>query len=207
MDITERKQREIELLEAYKKIKQLQSQLEAESAYLQAEIKLEHNFDNIIGQSEPLKYVLHRVEKVAPQDSAVIILGETGTGKELIARAVHQLSGYSARPLVKVNCAALPSSLIESELFGREKGAFTGAATTQIGRFELANNSTIFLDEIGEVPLTLQAKLLRIIESGEFERLGTLVHFTQMPELSRPPTGTSKRKSGRSASGRIFGTG
>ena len=172
MDITNRKQAETELLAAYKEIKQLQSQLEAESIYLQDEIKLEQNFDNIIGQSEVLKYVLHRVELIAPQDSAVLVLGETGTGKELVARAVHQLSARSDRPLVKVNCAALPEDLIESELFGREKGAFTGATTTQIGRFELANNSTIFLDEIGELPLNLQAKLLRVLDSGEFERLG-----------------------------------
>lgn len=172
MDITDRKQVELELQKAYEEIKQLQSKLEAESAYLQDEIKLEHNFENIIGQSEPLKYVLNRVQMVAPQDSAVIILGETGTGKELIARAIHQLSARSGRPLVKVNCAALPDDLIESELFGREKGAYTGAMTTQAGRFEIANNSTLFLDEIGELPLSLQAKLLRVLESGKFERLG-----------------------------------
>jgi PAS domain S-box-containing protein len=166
MDITE-------LQEAYAEIKQLQIQLEAESAYLQEEIKLEHNFENIIGQSEALKYVLHRVEMVAPQDSSVILLGETGTGKELIARALHQLSSRNRRPLLKVNCAALPAELIESELFGREKGAFTGATTTQVGRFELANKSTLFLDEIGELPIELQAKLLRVLESGEFERLGS----------------------------------
>jgi len=165
MDITE-------LQEAYTKIEQLQKQLQAESAYLQDEIKLEHNFENMIGQSEELKYVLHRVEMVAPQDSTVILLGETGTGKELIARALHQLSSRNKRPLVKVNCAALPAELIESELFGHEKGAFTGA-TTQVGRFELANQSTLFLDEIGELPLELQAKLLRVLESGEFERLGS----------------------------------
>ena len=173
MDISDRKQAEIELKEAYTEIKQLQIQLQAESAYLQEEIKLEHNFENIIGQSETLKYVLHRVEMVAPKDSTVILLGETGTGKELIARALHQLSSRNKRPLVKVNCAALPGELIESELFGREKGAFTGATTTQIGRFELANRSTLFLDEIGELPIELQAKLLRILESGEFERLGS----------------------------------
>jgi len=172
MDITERKQAEIELKEAYTEIEQLQIQLQAESAYLQEEIKLEHNFENIIGQSEELKYVLHRVEMVAPSDSTVILLGETGTGKELIARAIHQLSSRNKRPLMKVNCAALPGELIESELFGREKGAFTGATTTQIGRFELADKSTLFLDEIGELPLELQAKLLRVLESGEFERLG-----------------------------------
>ena len=173
MDISDRKQAEIELKQAYTEIEQLQIQLQAESAYLQEEIKLEHNFENIIGQSEALKYVLHRVEMVAPKDSTVILLGETGTGKELIARALHQLSSRNKRPLVKVNCAALPGELIESELFGREKGAFTGATTTQIGRFELANKSTLFLDEIGELPLELQAKLLRILESGEFERLGS----------------------------------
>jgi DNA-binding NtrC family response regulator len=171
-EIYERKQAEIELKEAYTEIKQLQRQLQAESAYLQEEIKLEHNFENIIGQGEELKYVLHRVEMVAPQDSTVILLGETGTGKELFARAIHQLSSRNKRPLTKVNCAALPAELIESELFGREKGAFTGA-TTQVGRFELANQSTLFLDEIGELPLELQAKLLRVLESGEFERLGS----------------------------------
>ena len=172
-DITERKQAEAELTKSYKEIEKLQKQLQAESTYLQEEIKLEHNFENIIGQSETLKYVLHRVEQVAPQDSTVLILGETGTGKELIARALHQLSSRSKRPLVKVNCATLPGELIESELFGREKGAFTGATSTQIGRFELAHESTLFLDEIGEIPLALQAKLLRVLESGEFERLGS----------------------------------
>jgi formate hydrogenlyase transcriptional activator len=173
IDITDRKLSEIKLQEAYNKIEQLQMQLQAESAYLQEEIKLEHNFADIIGQSQTLKYVLQRVEMVAPQDSTVILLGETGTGKELIARALHQLSSRSKRPLVKVNCAALPAELIESELFGREKGAFTGATTTQVGRFELANKSTLFLDEIGELPFELQAKLLRVLESGEFERLGS----------------------------------
>ena len=173
MDITERKQAETKLQKAYTEIEQLQMQLQAESAYLQEEIKLEHNFENIIGQSDALKYVLHRVEMVAPQDSTVILLGETGTGKELIARALHRLSSRNKRPLLKVNCAALPAELIESELFGREKGAFTGATTTQVGRFELANKSTLFLDEIGELPLELQAKLLRVLESGEFERLGS----------------------------------
>jgi len=172
-DITERKQAEKNLNIAYREIEELQKKLKAESNYLQEEIKLEHNFENIIGQSEALKYVLHRVEQVAPQESSVLILGETGTGKELIARALHKLSKRGKRPLVKVNCAALPSELIESELFGREKGAFTGATTTQIGRFELAKGTTIFLDEIGEMPLELQSKLLRVIESGEFERLGS----------------------------------
>jgi PAS domain S-box-containing protein len=172
-DITELKQAEMELRDAFEDIEQLKNRLEAESAYLQDEIKLEHNFKNIIGKSESLKYVLHRVELVAPTDSPVLIMGETGTGKELMARALHELSPHGKRALVKVNCAALPGELIESELFGREKGAFTGATATQLGRFELAKGSTIFLDEIGELPLELQAKLLRVIESGEFERLGS----------------------------------
>jgi chemotaxis protein methyltransferase CheR len=172
-DVTERKQAEIELRSAYDQIEQLKDQLEAESAYLQDEIKLEHNFENIIGQSEALKYVLSRVEQVAVTDSPVLVMGETGTGKELVARAIHKLSLQGKRALVKVNCAALPAQLIESELFGREKGAFTDATTTQAGRFELAKGSTLFLDEIGELPLELQAKLLRVLESGEFERLGS----------------------------------
>jgi chemotaxis protein methyltransferase CheR len=172
-DITDKKQAEIEIRGAYEEIKQLKNQLEAESAYLQDEIKLVHNFENIIGQSEALKYVLHRVEQVAPTDSPVLIMGETGTGKELMARALHKFSSHGKQALVKVNCAALPGELIESELFGREKGAFTGAMTTQLGRFELAKGSTLFLDEIGELPLELQAKLLRVLESGEFERLGS----------------------------------
>jgi|GEM_PF-128458 len=173
IDITSRKMAEIELRGAYTEIEQLKNQLEAESAYLQDELKLEHNFENIIGQSESLKYVLSRVEQVAPLDLPVLVMGETGTGKELVVRALHKLSSKGKRALVKVNCAALPAELIESELFGREKGAFTGATTSQLGRFELAKGSTLFLDEIGEMPVGLQAKLLRVLESGEFERLGS----------------------------------
>jgi PAS domain S-box-containing protein len=173
IDISDLKNAETEIRNAYGEISELKDQLEAESTYLQEEIKLEHNFENIIGRSESLKYVLNRIEQVAATESPVLIMGETGTGKELIARALHQLSARNKRPLVKVNCAALPSDLIESELFGREKGAFTGATTTQPGRFELAKGSTLFLDEIGELPLELQAKLLRVLDSGEFERLGS----------------------------------
>ena len=171
-DVTARKQAEEELLTAYEEIKELKDQLEAESDYLQEEIRLEHNYENIIGNSESLKYVLYRLEQVATIDSTVLILGETGTGKELIARAIHRTSQRHQRPLVKVNCATLPINLIENELFGHEKGAFTGATAIKTGRFELANNTTLFLDEIGELPLELQAKMLRAIEEGEFERLG-----------------------------------
>ena len=154
-------------------IQELKNQLEAERAYLLEEIKLEFNHDNIIGQSDEIKYVFYKVEQIAATDTNILILGETGTGKELVARAIHSLSNRKDRALVKMNCAALPSSLIESELFGHEKGAFTGAQSKRIGRFELANGATLFLDEIGELPLELQPKLLQVIESGKFERLGS----------------------------------
>lgn len=154
-------------------IKGLQVQLEMEKAYLQEEIKLEHNYTNIIGQSDALKYVLYKIEQIASSDTTVLILGETGTGKELIARAIHEVSLRKNRTLVKVNCAALPANLIESELFGHEKGAFTGSQSRHIGRFEIANGGTFFLDEIGELPLELQGKLLRVLQDGEFERLGS----------------------------------
>jgi len=173
IDITDRKLAESDLRKAYTEIAGLKNQLEAEAAYLQEEIKLEHNFESIIGSSAALKYVLYKVEQVAPTDSTVLILGETGTGKELISRAIHSRSPRHARPLVKVDCAALPANLIESELFGHERGAFTGALARQIGRFELANGNTLFLDEVGELPLELQPNLLRVLEDGEFERLGS----------------------------------
>jgi chemotaxis protein methyltransferase CheR len=144
-----------------------------ERAYLQEEIKLEYNYENIIGQSDGLNYVLYKVEQIASSDTTVLVLGETGTGKELVARAIHGLSPRKDRALVKVNCATLPANLIESELFGHEKGAFTGAHTRQLGRFEIANGATLFLDEIGELPIELQTKLLQVIQDGEFERLGS----------------------------------
>ena len=172
-DIARRKQHEEFLTKAYKEIDQLKNHLEAETAYLQAEIKLEHNFESIVGNSAALKYVLYKVEQVAAEDTTVLVLGETGTGKELIARAVHNNSPRRVHPLVKVNCAALPADLIESELFGHEPGAFTGARNRQLGRFEVADGSTIFMDEIGELPLELQTKLLQVLEHGEFERLGS----------------------------------
>jgi len=154
-------------------IKKLKDQLEAEREYLQEEIKLEYNHENIIGQSDGLNYVLYKVEQIARSDTTVLILGETGTGKELVARAIHGLSLRKDRALVKVNCSTLPSNLIESELFGHEKGAFTGAHSRHLGRFEVADGTTLFLDEIGELPLELQPKLLRVVQDGEFERLGS----------------------------------
>jgi len=172
MDITDRKKAEESLRAAHAEVSQLKNQLEAENVYLQEEIKLIHS-DEIVGDSNAIKYVLFKIDQVGKTDTTVVILGETGTGKELVARAIHNRSTRSERPLVKVNCAALSASLIESELFGHEKGAFTGAAGRKIGRFELANGATIFLDEIGELPLELQPKLLRVIQEGEFERLGS----------------------------------
>jgi chemotaxis protein methyltransferase CheR len=156
-------------------VQQLKDQLEAERSYLQEEIKLEYNHGNIIGKSDEINYVLYKIEQIAATDTNVLILGETGTGKELVARAIHDLSKNRDRTMVKMNCAALPANLIESELFGHEKGAFTGAHSKRIGRFEVANGTTLFLDEIGEFPLELQPKLLQVIESGTFERLGSSV--------------------------------
>lgn len=170
--ITERTEAAKKLQGALDEVEILKNRLQEENIYLQSELRIEHNFENIISTSEKFNVVLRSVEQVASTDSTVLILGETGTGKELLARAIHSLSKRSDRPLVKVNCATLPENLIESELFGHEKGAFTGAASRKIGRFELANSGTIFLDEIGELPLALQTKLLRILQESEFERLG-----------------------------------
>ena len=152
-------------------IDQERTRLRTQNEYLQEEITQVHNVEEIVGRSAALDTVLDHVQPVAPTDSTVLILGETGTGKELIARAIHFGSARCDRPLIKVNCAALPASLIESELFGHEKGAFTGAADKRIGRFELANQGTIFLDEIGELPPEVQIKLLRVLQEHEFERL------------------------------------
>lgn len=149
-----------------------QARLQAQNQYLREEIKLAHNFEEIISTSKNFGKVLQQIEQVAATDATVLVLGESGTGKELIARAIHNISNRSRRPLVKVNCATLPANLIESELFGHERGAFTGAMERKIGRFELADGGTIFLDEIGELPVELQAKLLRVLQEGEFERLG-----------------------------------
>ena len=158
---------------AFGEIRELRDQLTKEKLYLEDEIRTEMNFSQIIGNSSSLRRVLKHVETVAPTDSTVLIYGETGTGKELIARAIHDLSPRRSKPFVKLNCAAIPTGLLESELFGHEKGAFTGAIAQRIGRFEVANGGTIFLDEIGEVPLELQTKLLRVLQEREFERLGS----------------------------------
>jgi formate hydrogenlyase transcriptional activator len=158
---------------AFGKIRELKDQLSKEKLYLEDEIRTEMNFAQIIGNSASLRRVLKHVETVAPTDSTVLIYGETGTGKELFARAIHDLSPRRSKSFVKLNCAAIPTGLLESELFGHEKGAFTGAIAQRIGRFEVANGGTIFLDEIGEVPLELQTKLLRVLQEREFERLGS----------------------------------
>ena len=166
-------ERTVELRTALSEINTLKEHLEAENIYFRRQNKIKHQFEHIIGQSDGLKYVLYRAEQVAPMNTTVLILGETGTGKDLIAFAIHDMSSRKERPLITVNCAALPGNLIESELFGREKGAFTGADTRQVGRFEVAHGSTLCLDEIGELPLEVQAKLLRVIQHNEFERLGS----------------------------------
>ena len=170
--IGERKQKEAALRGALLEIKELKEKLEAENNYLQGEIEVQNNFGEIISNSPKFLAVLNQVEQVADTSSTVLITGESGTGKELIARALHQLSRRSSRPMIKVNCATLPANLIESELFGHEKGAFTGALSKKLGKFELADGGTLFLDEIGEMPIDLQPKLLRAIQEGEIERLG-----------------------------------
>ena len=158
---------------AYGELSQLKDRLVQENVYLESEIRNELHFEDIVGKSHALKLVLREIETVAPADSTVLIYGETGTGKELIARAVHNLSARKSNAFVKLNCAAIPTGLLESELFGHEKGAFTGAISQRIGRFELAHRGTMFLDEVGEIPLELQPKLLRVLQEREFERLGS----------------------------------
>lgn len=173
IDVTERRQMEAKLRERLQEIERLKLQLEKENVYLRDEIRMEQGLQKIVGNSEALKYVFFKIQQVAPTDTAVLILGETGTGKGLVAHAIHEMSARKDRPMITVNCAALPANLIESELFGREKGAFTGAHAKQVGRFEVAHGGTIFLDEIGEMPVELQTKLLRVLQEGEFERLGS----------------------------------
>ena len=168
-----RKRSEQKLRQALAEIKQLQDRLHQENVYLRKEACLLHGHELVVGQSPALKQALAQVEQVAPTDATVLLLGETGTGKELMATAVHNLSARRERTMVKVNCAALPATLVESELFGREKGAYTGALSKQIGRFELAHHSTIFLDEVGDLPPEVQVKLLRVLEEGQLEHLGS----------------------------------
>jgi len=158
---------------AYQEITELKNKLAEEKLYLEEEIRTEHRFEELVGESQALKNVLKQVEVVAPTDSTVLVLGETGTGKELVARAIHGLSGRGGRTFVKLNCAAIPTGLLESELFGHERGSFTGAIGQKIGRFELADKGTLFLDEVGDIPIELQSKLLRVLQEQEFERLGS----------------------------------
>ena len=158
---------------AYSEIAELKDRLAQEKLYLEDELRGEMDFEGIVGQSSALRHVLNLVETVAPSDSTVLMLGETGTGKELIARAIHDRSRRKDRTFVKVNCAAIPTGLLESELFGHERGAFTGAISQKIGRLELADQGTLFLDEVGDIPLEIQPKLLRALQEREFERLGS----------------------------------
>ena len=189
-DVTEKKESEEQLRKALAEVQRLRERLEADNTYLREQV--EPSFEGIIGGSDVLHYVLSRVQQVAPTSSTVLLQGETGIGKELVAHAIHNLSPRRARPLVKLNCAALPPSLIESELFGHEKGAFTGAIAQRKGRFEIADGGTLFLDEIGELPLELQAKLLRVLQDGEFERVGgtTTLKTRRAPRRRhQPPPG------------------
>jgi PAS domain S-box-containing protein len=172
-DITERKQAEEALSRALLEVQRLTDQIQAENVYLREEMGTAHNFGEIIGQGPAIDQVLRQAEQVAGTDATVLLLGETGTGKELLATALHKLSPRRDRTMVKVNCGALPGTLVESELFGREKGAYTGALSKQVGRFECANHSTIFLDEVGDLPLEIQVKLLRVLQDGELEHLGS----------------------------------
>jgi PAS domain S-box-containing protein len=170
-DVTERRESDIRLRAALAEVGQLRERLELENAYLQEEIRIEMNA-GIVGTSEPVQAVLRQIRLVGPTTATVLITGESGTGKELIARAIHEASERSDRPLIRVNCAAIPRELFESEFFGHVKGAFTGAIRDRIGRFELADGGTLFLDEVGEIPLELQSKLLRVLQEGVFERVG-----------------------------------
>ena len=171
-DVTERKQAEEKIQKAYAEIERMKERLEAENLYLQEEINSEHEFKDIIGQSRAVKQLLQQVELVAPTAASVLITGESGTGKELVARAIHEKGDRSERPLIRVNCAAIPAELFESEFFGHVKGSFTGAVKDRAGRFELADGGTIFLDEVGEIPIALQSKLLRVLQEGQYERVG-----------------------------------
>ncbi|OJH33513.1 sigma 54-interacting transcriptional regulator [Cystobacter ferrugineus] len=171
-DITERRNTELQLQKALAELRALKERLEEQNAYLQEEISTEHQYRDIVGRSAPILKIINQIDVVGPTDANVLIHGESGTGKELIARAIHQASRRRDHPLIRVNCAAIPAELFESEFFGHLRGAFTGAVRDRIGRFELADGGTLFLDEIGEIPLELQSKLLRVLQEGQFERVG-----------------------------------
>jgi transcriptional regulator with GAF, ATPase, and Fis domain len=174
-DITARKQSETELRRALDEIRELRDRLEIDNIYMREQLQPEVGIEGFVGTSDVMRYVVSKVQQVAPTSSTVLLLGETGVGKSFIAHAIHSLSARTSRPLVTLNCAALPPSLVETELFGHEKGAFTGAQARRAGRFEIANGGTLFLDEIGDLPLDLQGKLLRAVQEGEFERVGSNV--------------------------------
>lgn len=171
-DITERMSTQQRLHDALEELKELKQRLEQQNEYLQEEIRIEHSYREIVGQSEPILKIVRQIDVVGPTDASVLINGESGTGKELIARAIHQSSRRAEHPLIRVNCAAIPADLFESEFFGHVRGAFTGALRDRVGRFELADGGTLFLDEVGEIPLELQSKLLRVLQEGQFERVG-----------------------------------
>ncbi len=171
-DITERMSTQQRLHDALEELRELKQRLEQQNEYLQEEIRIEHSYREIVGQSDSILKIVRQIDVVGPTDASVLIHGESGTGKELIARAIHQSSRRAAHPLIRVNCAAIPADLFESEFFGHVRGAFTGALRDRIGRFELADGGTLFLDEVGEIPLELQSKLLRVLQEGQFERVG-----------------------------------
>ena len=206
-DLDDSKRAEEALRAALTEVAQLRDRLQAENIYLLEEVKQQQGFEEIVGRSPVLQRVLRQVEQVAPTDTTVLITGETGTGKELIARAIHNLSARKDRPMVTVNCGAISAGLVESELFGHEKGAFTGAVSRKIGRFELATGGTIFLDEIGDLSLDLQVKLLRVLQEGELERVGGTARSRWTSGSSRRPTKTSTRRWRRGASGPTCSTG
>jgi formate hydrogenlyase transcriptional activator len=171
-DVSDRREAEMNLRQALAEVEALKQRLEMENAYLQEEIRAENNYREIVGRSAAVRHLIRHIEMVAPTDAPVLITGESGTGKELIARAIHESSSRSQRPLIRVNCAAIPRDLFESEFFGHIKGAFTGAINDRTGRFELADGGTLFLDEVGEIPPELQSKLLRVLQDQQFERVG-----------------------------------
>ena len=205
-NVLARRESDQALRTAHAEVVRLRDQLHAENVYLRAEVRDRAGIGNVIGESPAIRQTLQLVEQVAATDSTVLLLGETGTGKELFASRIHDLGARRGRAMVRVNCAAIPETLVESELFGREKGAFTGALARQIGRFELANHSTIFLDEIGDLPMQVQVKLLRVLEERSIERLGSATRSGSTPGSSPPPTATWNSWSPTGASARTSTT-